>query len=114
MNDSPRKVIHVHDVRADGSVGPGRQFAETPGDEPGVPDGMKVDQQGNVYCCGPGGIHIFLADGRRVARIRFPEKACNFAFGDDDNCTLYATASTSVYTVRVRVPGVPQWRRPSA
>ena len=110
VNDSPRKRIHVHDVLADGSVSTGRLFAETPGDEPGVPDGMKVDLQGNLYCCGPGGIHVFLPNGQRVARIGFPEKACNFAFGDQDHRTLYVTACTSVYTVRIGTAGVPQWR----
>ncbi len=109
VNDSPRKRIQVHRVRGDGSVEAGSPFADTPGDEPGVPDGMKVDMAGRVYCCGPGGIHVFQPDGRRIARIRFPEKACNFAFGDDDHRTLYVTASTSLYRLRVRTPGRPQW-----
>ena len=110
VNDSPRKQIHVYPVLADGSVGEGRLFAHLPGDEPGVPDGMKVDVEGNVYCCGPGGIHVLTPEGRRIARIRFPEKSCNFAFGDADDRTLYVTACTSVYRLRVRVPGRPQWQ----
>ncbi len=109
VNDSPRKRIHVYAVRADGSVDDGRLFAEVPGEEPGVPDGMKVDLRGNVYCCGPGGIHVFTPGGQRIARLRFPEKACNFAFGDADHQTLYVTACTSVYRLRLRVPGRPQW-----
>ena len=110
VNDSPRKQIQVYPVRADGSLGPGSLFAALPGDEPGVPDGMKVDSQGNVYCCGPGGIHVLTSAGLRMARIRFPEKSCNMAFGDADHCTLYVTACTSVYRLRVQVPGRPQWQ----
>lgn len=112
VNNSPGRCIFVYDVLGDGTVGKGRLFAATPGDEPGVPDGMKVDLQGNVYCCGPGGIHVFLPDGKRVARIRFPEKACNFAFGGEALRTLYVTASTSVYRMALLAAGVPQWRLP--
>lgn len=112
VNDSPGRRIFVYNVELDGSVSDGRLFANTPGDEPGVPDGMKIDLQGNVYCCGPGGIHVFLPDGQRIARIRFPEKACNFAFGGQGNRTLYVTASTSVYQVTVLAEGVAQWRLP--
>jgi gluconolactonase len=113
VNDSPGRRIFVYDVQPDGTVTAGRLFAHTPGDEPGVPDGMKIDTQGNVYCCGPGGIHVFLPDGKRVARVRFPEKACNFAFGGQDHCTLYVTACTSVYRLAVRASSVPQWRVPA-
>lgn len=113
VNDSPRKQIHVFPVLADGALGPGRLFATLPGEEPGVPDGMKVDTLGNVYCCGPGGIHVLSPEGHRMARIRFPEKSCNMAFGDDDHRTLYVTACTSVYRLRVQVPGRPQWAVPA-
>ena len=110
VNDSPRKRIHVHRVLPDGTVDAGRLFADVPGDEPGVPDGMKVDLAGNIWCCGPGGIHIFTPAGERIARIRFPEKACNFAFGGADCRTLYVTACTSVYRVPVLQAGHPQLR----
>ena len=108
VNDSPRRSIQVFDVAADGRLGNARPFATTPGDEPGVPDGMKVDMQGNVYCCGPGGLHLFAPDGTRLARIRTPEKACNFAFGDADFRSVYITASTSLYRIRVQIPGIAQ------
>ena len=112
VNDSPRKQIYAYAVQADGSLASsesGKLFATLPGDEPGVPDGMKVDTLGHVYCCGPGGIHVLTPLGERMARIRFPEKSCNFAFGDADYRTIYVTACTSVYRLRVDVPGVPQW-----
>lgn len=108
VNDSPRREIHVFPVLPDGTLGPGRLFAKLPGEEPGVPDGMKVDMLGHVYCCGPGGIHVLTPDGKRIARIRFPEKSCNFTFGDEDHRTLYVTACTSVYRLRIDVPGLPQ------
>ena len=109
VNDSPRKQIHVFPVMTDGSLGEGRLFATLPGEEPGVPDGMKVDTVGHIYCCGPGGIHVLTSQGHRIARIRFPEKSCNFAFGDADHRTLYVTACTSVYRMRLSVPGTAQW-----
>ena len=109
VNDSPNKRIHVYEMQSDGTVGRGRVFATMLGDELGVPDGMKVDVEGNVYCCGPGGIHVYAATGTRLARIRFPEKACNFAFGDADHQTLFVTASTSVYRIRTLIAGRPQW-----
>jgi len=109
VNDSPRKQIHVFPALADGSLSEGRLFAQLPGEEPGVPDGMKVDTLGHVYCCGPGGIHVLTPQGRRIARIRFPEKSCNFAFGDADHRTLYVTACTSVYRMRLEAAGNPQW-----
>jgi len=114
VNDSPRKQIQVFAVNADGSLTPGHLFADVPGKEPGVPDGMKVDVSGNIYCCGPGGIHVFTPNGHRVARLCFPEKACNFAFGDADHQTLYVTACTSVYRLRLKMPGRPQWPHASA
>ncbi len=112
VNDSAQKQIHVYPVLTDGSLGDGRLFAQLQGDEPGVPDGMKMDLQGHVYCCGPGGIHVLQPSGRCIARIRLPEKACNFAFGDTDHRTLYVTACTSVYRLRLLVSGQPQWAVP--
>jgi len=75
---------------------------------------MKVDVQGNVYCCGPGELHLFAPDGSQLARIRTPEKACNFAFGDADFRSVYVTASTSLYRLRVRTPGIAQMPQPPA
>jgi gluconolactonase len=71
---------------------------------------MKIDGAGNVYCCGPGGIHVFGPDARCLGVIRMPEPTANFCFGDEDLCSLYVTASTSVYRLRVATPGTAQWR----
>jgi gluconolactonase len=107
INDTARKHIRVFDVAAGGSLKNGRVWAETKGDKPGAPDGMKIDSGGNVYCCGPGGIHVFDPDARLLEVIEVPEYTANFAWGDDDYRSLFITASTSLYRLRVKVPGRP-------
>jgi gluconolactonase len=96
-------------VRPDGTLANSRVWAETKGEGAGAPDGMKIDSAGNVYCCGPGGIHVFSPKAICLGVIRMPEYTANFCFGDDDLCSLYVTASTSVYRLRVRTPGTAQW-----
>lgn len=105
VNDTERQHIRVFDVAADGTLSNSRVFAGTKGDGAGAPDGMKVDSAGNVYCCGPGGIHVFGPDATCLGVIRIPEYTANFCFGDDDRRSLYVTASTSVYRLRVKTPG---------
>jgi gluconolactonase len=105
VNDTVRQHIRVFTVTADGGVRNGRLFARLSGDKPGVADGMKVDSQGNVYSCGPGGIHVFTPQGVCLGVIETPEFAANFVFGDEDLRTLYITATTSLYRLRVSVPG---------
>ena len=90
----------------EGGVRNGRLFANLTGDKPGVADGLKIDSEGNVYATGPGGIHIFTAAGSCLGVIETPELATNFVFGDDDLCSLYITATTSLYRLRVKIPGV--------
>lgn len=107
VNDTARKHIRVFDVAADGGLRGGRVWAETRGDKPGAPDGMKLDSAGNVYCCGPGGIHVFDADGGLLEVIETPEYTANFAWGDDDYRSLFITASTSLYRLRRAIPGLP-------
>ena len=77
------------------------------GTEPGIPDGLKIDSIGRVYCTGPGGIWVMAPDGKRIGIIRWPEQAVNFAFGGPDLRTVLCCAHTSVYTLRVKVPGNP-------
>jgi gluconolactonase len=107
-NTRMTKYIHAVEVDASGTMLRRRIFADlNAGDEPGIPDGMKVDALGRVFCTGPGGIWVTEADGRHVGIIRLPEQAVNFAFGGDDLRTLFVTAVTSVYTLRVKTPGQP-------
>lgn len=105
VNDTERMHIRVFDVRPDETLRNGRVWAETVGEGPGAPDGLKIDSQENVYCCGPGGIHVFAPDQTCLGVIRVPEVSANFTWGDDDLRSLFITASTSLYRVRVKVPG---------
>jgi gluconolactonase len=107
------QYIHVLDLDAEGRVLRRGIFADMSSDETdGVPDGMKVDVEGRVYCTGPGGTWVFGPDGARLGIIRTPEVPANLAFGGPDLRTLFFTARTSVYTLRAKVPGQPHpWYR---
>jgi gluconolactonase len=107
VNDTERRHIRAFEVQSGGLLANGRVWAETTGIEEGWPDGMKTDSAGNVYCSGPGGIHVFDPEANCLGVIRTPEPTANFTFGDDDCRSLFITASTSVYRVRVTVPGRP-------
>ncbi len=106
VNDTARQHIRVFDVRDNGALAGGRAWAETKGEGKGAPDGMKLDSAGNVYCCGPGGIHVFSPEAVDLGVIQVPEYTANFAWGDHDLRTLFITASTSVYAIRTVVPGL--------
>jgi gluconolactonase len=69
-------------------------------------DGIKVDLEGNVYVCGPGGIWLLSPDGDELGLIRLPEAPHNLAWGDGDRRGLYVTALSSVYRLRLGVAGV--------
>jgi len=73
--------------------------------EAGVPDGLKVDERGDLYCTGPRGVWIFTPQGQRIGVIETPEIPANIAWGDDDRRTLYITARTGVYRIRLRLAG---------
>jgi gluconolactonase len=109
VNDTVRQHIRLFDVRADGTLANGRVWAHTTGEGAGAADGMKIDRAGNIYCCGPGGIHVFAPDATCLGIIGMPEYAANFCFGDDDLSSLYVAASTSIYRLRVETPGVAQY-----
>jgi gluconolactonase len=109
VNDTERGHIRVFAVGADGSLADGRVWAETVGEGAGAPDGMKIDAAGNLYCCGPGGIHVFDPGATCLGVIRTPEVAANFCWGDDDMRSMFITASTSLYRIGVKLPGRPQW-----
>ncbi len=104
--DESKKIVKRWDVTADGTLANGTVFADltsAPGEE--ALDGLKVDRAGNVFVSGPGGLWIFAPDGRHLGTLRLPELAANMAWGDDDGRTLYLTARTGLYRVRVATGG---------
>ncbi len=102
------QYIHALELDGGGRLVRRRIFTDMSSDETeGVPDGMKVDVEGRVYCTGPGGTWVFAPDGRRLGIIRTPEVPANVAFGGPDLRTLFLTARTSIYALRTKVPGQP-------
>jgi gluconolactonase len=101
----PHQFIRVFDVAADGTLSNNRLFANMASAADGVPDGMKVDVEGRVYCTGPEGVWVFEASGRHVGIIRLPEIPANCAWGGPDHRTMLFTARTSVYAMRMKTPG---------
>ncbi|MBM3933936.1 MAG: SMP-30/gluconolactonase/LRE family protein [SAR202 cluster bacterium] len=100
------KHVGAFDVLADGSLANTRVFAELGElEKPGVPDGLKVDMEGNVYCTGPGGMWVFDDSGAHLGTVILPELPANMGWGDDDNRSMYVCARTSVYRLRMKVPG---------
>lgn len=108
VNDTDKQHVRVFDVKPDGTLVNGREWAKTVGEGAGAPDGMKIDSMSNLYTCGPGGIHVFAPDATCLGVIQVPEYTANFAWGDADYRSLFITASTSLYRIRTRVPGRPQ------
>jgi gluconolactonase len=109
--DEKKKVVQRYPVRADGSVGKGELFFDmtaAPGED--AIDGIKVDEKGNVYVSGPGGLWILSAEGRHLGTIVGPKHPHNFAWGDEDGRTLYLCAQSGLYKVRLGIPGA--GRRP--
>ncbi|RJP34793.1 MAG: SMP-30/gluconolactonase/LRE family protein [Phycisphaerales bacterium] len=105
--DEKKKIVMRYEVSTDGALSGGRVFADltaAPGEE--AIDGVKVDERGNVYVSGPGGLWIFSPDGTHLGTLRGPEHAHNLAWGDRDGRTLYWAAQTSIYRLRMNVAGV--------
>ena len=105
VNDTMRAHVRVFDVDENGIVGKGRVWAEVTGDRDGVPDGMKVDSEDNLYVTGPGGIHVFGPDATCLGVIYTPQGCANFCWGEEDLRSLFVTAGTSLYRLRVNVAG---------
>jgi len=102
-----RPVWMAYPVLPDGSLGPGREFANARAwvsPDEGVPDGLKVDERGNLFAAGPGGVHVFAPDGTRLGRIVTGVKTGNVAWGEDGG-TLFIAANHEVLRVRTRTRG---------
>ena len=106
-NSQPKKLWMRYRVKEDGSLTDAKVFYDlTVGPRPGAPDGMKVDAKGNVYSTGPGGVWIFSPEGKALGTILVPERTSNVNWGGADRKTLYITASSSIYRVTLKVPGI--------
>ena len=110
INDSRRGHIRAFDMAPNGTLAKqtDRVFADLRGAEPGVPDGMKVDVAGNVYCGGSGGLYILDAKGKKLGRIVHGQPATtNLGFGGDDWKTLFFTSRSTLGSVNLKIAGIP-------
>jgi gluconolactonase len=111
IDDSEQRNIRVYDVTSDGGITNGRIFGKEPGGKgDGVPDGMKLDANGNLYVTGPQGIWVWSPEGKHLGTIVLPEQPANLAWGDKDYRTLYITATTSVYRLQMTAQGFIPYR----
>jgi sugar lactone lactonase YvrE len=104
IDDSARKHIRAFAVRPDGTLTNGRILLDMASEDLGVPDGLKVDRSGNVFCTGPGGVWVCRADGALLGRIVLPELPANLAWGEDGS-VLFLTARTSVDRLQTKTGG---------
>ena len=105
-DSSERRHIKVFDVHTDGSLSKGAVFIDMNCKKKGAPDGMKLNQNGQIFCTGAGGVWVISPRGEHLGTIATPEKPSNCAWGGKDYQTLYITAQTSVYKVQLTVPGL--------
>ncbi|MBT9331066.1 SMP-30/gluconolactonase/LRE family protein [Acidipila sp. 4G-K13] len=106
-NTTPKKLWMRYPVKADGTVGAGKVLLDATADtRDGMPDGMKVDEKGNIWSAGPAGVWIISPEGKHIGTLLIPERVGNVAWGGPDFKTLYIMASSSVYRVDLSVAGV--------
>lgn len=105
--DPEKKIVMRYQVQPNGSLSNGKVFFDmtAAGGEDAL-DGMKVDQRGNLYVSGPGGIWILSPDGKHLGTIVAPEHPHNFAWGGDDGKTLFLCAMTGLYRIQLNIPGI--------
>ena len=107
VNDTDQANIRMYDVSDEGKLVNPRIFASGIRDsmKPGLPDGMKSDEHGNVWVTAPGGLWVYSFDGTLLGKVDVPLQSANLHWGGDDWDTLYITATTSLYSVKTRVRG---------
>jgi len=104
-SDEKKRIWMRYDVAPDGAISNGKLFADVTAEkEAGLPDGFKVDSQGNLWSSGPAGIWVFSPAGKHLGTLKTPEVPANCNWGGDGK-TLYITAVTSVYRIRLSVMG---------
>ena len=105
--DVKKKVVMRYEANTDGTLSNGTVFFDmtsAPGEE--ALDGLKVDQQGNLYVSGPGGLWIISPEGTHLGTIKGPKLPHNMAWGDEDGKTLYLTAENALYRIHLNIPGI--------
>jgi gluconolactonase len=110
INDTRRGHIRAFELQPNGTLAKqsDRVFADLRGAEPGAPDGMKVDVAGNIYCGGAGGIYILDPKGNQLGRIVHGHPATtNIGFGGDDWKTLFFTSRSTLFSVKLKIAGIP-------
>ena len=103
-SDAIQKLWMAYDVSADGASNPRVFYDVSDQTAPGAPDGMSVDNAGNIFATGPGGVWVFAADGTHLGTIMPDEVPANVGWGDDGR-TLYMTAQTGLYRIRLTTEG---------
>jgi gluconolactonase len=106
--DTARYHVRAFDVEPSGSlrVGSGRVFATMDPEQPGGPDGMKVDRDGRVYVAVAQGVWVYDAGGQFLGIIALPKRPSNLAWCEREAKTLTITVVEHVYRVRLNVAGV--------
>jgi gluconolactonase len=100
--------IRAFDVQPDGTLTNDRVFSELRSDRSGIPDGMKVDVEGNVYCTGPGGLWVLDSSGKHLGTILTgAEQTTNNGWGGDDWKTMFITTMDAIFRIQLNIPGVP-------
>ncbi|NBC95129.1 MAG: SMP-30/gluconolactonase/LRE family protein [Deinococcus-Thermus bacterium] len=107
VNDSWGPHIRVFDVAEDGSLSGGAVWAEVTGEGEGVPDGMKCDLEGRIWCNGPGGVHVFSPGGAWIGRVPMPEKVTNFCWGGAGGRSLFVTGVSTLWRVETETGARP-------
>ncbi len=110
VSDTRRRNIRAYNLQANGTTAleTARTLVDLSGDEPGVPDGVKVDSAGNLYCGGAGGLYIIDPDGTKLGRIVHGHSGTtNVAFGGSDWRTLYFTSRSALFSIDVKIAGIP-------
>ncbi|MBM3477406.1 MAG: SMP-30/gluconolactonase/LRE family protein, partial [Armatimonadetes bacterium] len=104
--DSQDCKLRAYTLQADGAATDGRDFIDMHVAADGVPDGMSMDAEGNLYCTGGGGVWVITPEGKHLGTIPVPEVPANCTFGGPDNNVLYITARSSVYRIPLKAKGL--------
>jgi gluconolactonase len=108
-SDPAQSIWKAFPVKDDGTLGEGKVFFDSTSaakaKKPGLPDGLKVSQDGTIWATGPGGVYVFTPDGKHLGTLATGVPTANCGFGDDGS-TLYITADKSLVRVKTKVKGI--------